>query len=340
MKKLRGAIIGTGFWANYQVPAWLELEGIEIVALYNRTKTKAEDINTKFSLKANIYDNYSLLLESEKLDFVDIITDVDTHAKFAMMAAAKGLDVICQKPMAASFLEAQEIIKACKEANVKLFVHENFRWQAPIRALKTAINSGVIGKPFKARVSFCSGFPVFENQPFLAEIDKFIITDIGSHILDICRYLFGEAKSLYCLTQKVNPKIKGEDVANVLLEMKSGLHCYAEMSYASILEKEAFPQTLVLIEGEKGSLHLSNDFVLKTISRVGVIAEEIIKPKMYDWLDPEYAVVHSSIVDCNADILKGMQGAQSETTADDNFKTVELVWKSYESAEKKIKIAL
>ena len=115
------------------------------------------------------------------------------------------------------------------------------------------MDSGVIGRAFKARVSFCSPFPVFDNQPFLAELDKFILTDIGSHVLDICRFLFGEAKSLYCLTQRVNQKIKGEDVANVLMEMQTGLHCYAEMSYASVLEKEAFPQTLVLVEGDKGS---------------------------------------------------------------------------------------
>lgn len=54
-----------------------------------------------------------------------------------------------------------------------LFIHENFRWQAPIRAVKQAIDSGLIGKVFKARVSFCSAFPVFDNQPFLAELGTF-----------------------------------------------------------------------------------------------------------------------------------------------------------------------
>jgi predicted dehydrogenase len=338
MKKLRGAVIGTGFWANYQIPAWLALEGVEIVALYNRTKSKAAAINDKFELNATVYDDYNGLLQNEKLDFVDIITDVDTHAQFTILAAEKGLNVICQKPMAASFQEAKRMLEACNDAHVKLFVHENFRWQAPIRALKKAMDSGLIGRPFKARVTFCSGFPVFDNQPFLAELDKFILTDIGSHVLDICRFLFGEAKNLYCLTQRVNPKIKGEDVANVLMEMKNGLHCYAEMSYASILEKEVFPQTLVLVEGEKGSLHLTHDFTLKTITRAGVISKKKIKPKLYDWLDPEYAVVHSSIVDCNADILRGLQSGACETTGADNFKTVELVWKSYQSSEKNVKI--
>ena len=107
-----------------------------------------------------------------------------------------------------------------------------------------------MAEPFKARVSFCSAFPVFDNQPFLAELEHFILTDIGSHVLDICRFLFGEVRSVSALHKEVNKKIKGEDVANVLMEMENGLHCFAEMSYASILEKESFPQTLVLVEGE------------------------------------------------------------------------------------------
>lgn len=337
---LRCAIIGTGFWANYQIAAWLEIPGVQIVALYNRTKTKAEAINEKFGLNATVYDDYEALLKNETIDFVDIITDVDSHEMFTIMAAEKGIYVVCQKPIAATFEQASNMVETCKNAGVKFLIHENFRWQAPIRKLKTALDSGVIGKPFKARLSFCSAFPVFDNQPFLATLDRFILMDIGSHVLDICRFLFGEASSLYCLIQRVNPVIKGEDVANVLMEMKNGIHCYAEMSYASILEKETFPQTLVLIEGEKGSLHLTNDFELKVITRDGVIVKEVISPKNYTWLDPAYAVVHSSIVDCNADILNGLKGGFCETTGVDNLKTVDLVWKSYESAAATKKITI
>ena len=330
---LKGAIIGTGFWANYQVAAWKELEGVTIVAAYNRTIAKAQTIAGKFGIPS-VYDDVEKMLVIEQPDFVDIITDVDTHQAFTLMAAEKGIDVICQKPMAPSLEAASKMVSICKDAGVKFFVHENFRWQAPIRALKKALDSGIIGNPFKARVSFCSAFPVFKNQPFLATLEHFILTDIGSHVLDICRYLFGEAKSLYCLTNSVNPTIKGEDVANVLMEMQTGLQCFAEMSYASILEKESFPQTLVLIEGEQGSLHLSHDFELKVTSRSGTTGT-IIKPTLYSWLDPAYAVVHSSIVDCNRDILEGLKDGNAETTGDDNLKTVQCVWACYESAAKK-----
>jgi predicted dehydrogenase len=327
---LRGVIIGTGFWSNFQIPAWQELSGVTITALYNRTFEKAKAIGEKFGI-SNIYDNVETLLEKEHPDFVDIITDVDTHAYFTKLAAERNIDIICQKPMAPSLQLAKDMLDICKTNHVSLFIHENFRWQLPVRKLKETLDSGVIGRPFKARVSFCSAFPVFDNQPFLKTLDHFILTDIGSHVLDICRFLFGEAKKLCCLTQRVNAGIKGEDVANVLMEMQSGLHCYAEMSYASIMEKEAFPQTLIFIEGEGGSLHLTNDFELKIIKKEDTTST-IIQPVMYSWLNPAYAVVHSSIVDCNRNILQGLQGGDTETTGQDNFKTVQLVWASYESA--------
>lgn len=329
---LKGAIIGTGFWSHYQVAAWKELQGVEIVAGYNRTVSKAKTWATKFNIPA-VYDDVQLLLNNEQLDFVDIITDVDTHCSFTSMAAEKGINVICQKPMASSPDVAKKMVETCKENKVQLFIHENFRWQAPIRAVRETLNSGIIGKPFKATVSFCSAFPVYDNQPFLAETEHFILTDIGSHVLDVCRFLFGEAQSLYCITHRVNEKIKGEDVANVMMQMKSGLHCIVQLSYASILEKESFPQTLILIEGENGSIHLTNDFELKTTTRKRH-STMFIHPKSYPWVDPEYAVVHSSIVDCNSDILSGLNGGCCETTGDDNLKTVQLVWAAYEAAAK------
>ncbi len=331
MKKLKFAMFGAGFWANFQLPAWQELDNIECVAIYNRTLSKAETLAKKFGVE-RVYDDPIKLLESEELDFVDILTDVDTHLEFTKMAADKGLDVVCQKPMTPNYNDAIKIVRVCKENNVKLFINENFRWQVPLRKVKEVVDSGKIGSIFKGRVTFCSAFPVFDNQPFLAELDQFILTDIGSHIFDVSRFLMGNAATIHCEIQTVNPKIKGEDVANAFMKMKNGVHCYAEMSYASILEKEVFPQTLVLLEGSKGSVRLDADFVVVTTTKEGTNSEKV-EPIMYDWLDPEYAVVHSSIVDAQRDILTGLRGGKAETTGDDNFKTAQLVWAAYESAK-------
>ncbi|MDB6037968.1 MAG: putative oxidoreductase [Verrucomicrobiales bacterium] len=331
MKELRFAILGTGFWARYQLAAWRELPGVRCVALYNRTRSKADLLAKQFEVPAT-YDDAEALIDCEKPDFLDIITDVGTHRSFVELAASRRIPVICQKPMAPALPDAEAMVGACKSANIPFFVHENWRWQTPMRELKRILNSGIIGKPFRARIDFVCSFPVFDNQPFLKELEQFILTDIGSHVLDIPRFLFGEAASLYCQTHRVNPAIKGEDVATVVLQMINGATTVCNLSYASRTAIERFPETYVFIEGAKGSLELGPDFWLRTTTIAGTIANRYPPPE-YSWADPRYALVHSSIVGCNRDILRALKGAApAETTAEDNLQTVRLVHAAYDSA--------
>lgn len=332
MKPLRFAILGTGFWSRYQLAAWRELKGVECVALYNRTRTKAEALGREFGV-AGIYDDAEELLTRERLDFVDIITDVGTHARFTRLAASRALPVICQKPMARTFREAQAMVAYCRAKRVPFWVHENFRWQAPLRALQAELDRGVIGRPFRARIDFISGFPVFDNQPFLAELEQFIITDLGSHTLDVARFLFGEAGSLYCRTQRVHKNIRGEDVATIFLEMRNGMHVTVNMAYAgNALEREAFPETLVFVEGEAGSVEVSPGCTLRTTTRRGTLVRKA-SPPHYAWADARYAVVHASIVRCNENLLAALQRrGQAATTGEDNLRTVRLVFAAYDSA--------
>jgi len=332
MKKLKFAVFGCGFWAKFQIGAWSEIPGVELVALYNRTLSKAADLAKQFNVP-RVYDDAEALLGNESLDFVEIITDVDTHAHFTELAVKHGIrNIICQKPMAPGFEVAKHMVTLCREAGVNFYIHENYRWQAPIRRLREIMNSGIIGTPFKARVSFLSGFPVFDNQPFLAELRNFIITDMGSHILDVTRYLFGEVKTLWCQTRSVNPGIKGEDLAVVSMEMKNGMPVYTEMSYASIVEHDSFSTVFILVEGNKGSVYLGPGFEIRTTTR-GKSFSEIVKFPSYPWADPDYIVNHESGIPLSRNILADMlKQGRAENTGADNFETVRLVWASYKSA--------
>jgi predicted dehydrogenase len=335
MTPLKFAVLGTGFWSYFQIPAWFEVGGIELVAVYNRTVSKAEKVAALFGVP-RVYGDVEALLKSEKLDFVDIITEIDAHAPFLKLAAKYKLPVICQKPMAPDLATAVEMVSACQEAGVPLFIHENWRWQTPIRALKLALAEGSIGTPFRARLNMISGFPVFANQPFMKTLKHFILTDLGSHILDTARFLFGEAESLYCRTHQVHTDIAGEDVATVMLEMggKTSVTCY--LAYAeNYLEQDHFPQTYIFIEGDKGSIQLGPDYWLRVTTKEGTLARRVPPPR-YAWADPAYEVVHASIVPCNADLLKALKGeGRAETTGEDNLKTMRLVFTAYDSAEKK-----
>src|SRR3954451_16769066 len=171
----RFAIFGTGFWARFQLAAWRELDGVECVALYNRTRTKAEALADAFGVPA-VYDDPVELLRRERLDFVDIITDVDTHSRMVHLVADHGLPVICQKPMAPTLAVAEQMVDACVRAGVPFFVHENWRWQTPLRQVRRVLDAGLIGRPFRARIDMLTGFPVFANHPFLRDLEQFILS--------------------------------------------------------------------------------------------------------------------------------------------------------------------
>jgi predicted dehydrogenase len=344
MTNLRFAVFGTGFWANFQIPAWFEVGGVELVALYNRTRSKAEATARKCKGWGaveipRVYDNPETLLRSERLDFIDIITEVPAHAPLVHLAAQYRVPVICQKPMAADFETACGMVAACKEAGIPFLVHENFRWQTPIRELKKVLDAGQIGRPFRARIQFVFHKPfVFENQPLLKQLPKLALADVGSHLFDLARFFFGEAESIYCQTYRSRPDIAGEDVASATLRcvlpgtVGENVICNCDMSYSSRTEEEQFPQTLFYIEGTLGTVELAPGYWLRLTTDEGTFARRL-PSKRYPWADPDYAVAHASIVPCNADLLGALCcGRDAETTGEDNLKTVRLVQRAYISA--------
>lgn len=340
MTSLRFATIGAGFWAKYQLAAWQELADATCVAIHDRAHDKAEALARAYNVPA-IYDDPAALLQEARPDFIDVITSVESHSHFVHLAAEHGVPVICQKPLAPDLATAEAMVERCRRAGVPLFVHENWRWQWPIRQFKSALEGGRIGVPFRARIHYCSSFPVFANQPFLAELEQFILTDIGSHILDVARFLFGEAQELTCRTHHVHRDLKradvrGEDVATVMMTMQQGdqypITVTCEMSYASRTEIERFPETYIYVEGSEGFLELGPDFWLRETTAEGTWSRRTPPPR-YAWADPAYDVVQSSMVPCNANFLAALQGrGHAETTGEDNLRTVRLVFAAYESA--------
>jgi D-apiose dehydrogenase len=340
MAPLRFAMLGAGYWARYQLAAWQEVAGAKCVAVYNRTLAKAQRLADEFGVP-RATDNAEDLLQTEPLDFVDIVTDVGSHRHFVELAARHRLPAICQKPLATSLDEGEQMAAACQSAGVRLLVHENFRWQRPIREVQRALSSGAIGQPFRARIDMISGFPVFQNQPFLRDLEQFILTDLGTHVLDVARFLFGEASALYCQTHRVHADIQGEDVATVVTlhnERRTTVTC--NLAYAeNHLERECFPQTLLFVEGSAGSLELLPDYEIRVTTAAGTTSSRH-PPPLYAWVDPAYAVVQSSIVDCHGELLRGIADATytPETTAADNLRTLQLVFAAYRSAASKSSI--
>ena len=331
-EELRVAILGCGFWSQFQIPAWLELSNVRCLAVCDWNAERAEATARRFQIP-KFYCDASDLMANEESDVVDIITSPDTHRDLVLLAASHRTPVICQKPMAGDYTTAKEMVRACRDAGIPFFVHENWRWQRPIRELKHVLESGEIGRPFRARIEFNTSFPVFKNQPFLRELDELIVMDLGSHLLDAARFLFGEAQSVYCLTDRIHPDIRGEDVATILLRMGNGIPVACNLSFASRTETERFPETYFFIEAERGSVALVPDFWIRVTTENGTRVCRY-PPPVYSWADPNYALVQSSIVECHRNLRQGLgQEGKAETTGEDNLLTMELVVASYRSAQ-------
>jgi predicted dehydrogenase len=327
-------MIGAGFWARYQLAGWLETGGAKCVGIYNRTRAKAEALARDFGLVA-VFDDVETMLRETRPDFADIVTDVGSHAEFTNLAVRLGVPVVCQKPLAVSYDEAARMLEGCRLAGVPLYVNDNWRWQTPIRELKRRIGFSDIGDIFRARIRMVSGFPLFDNQPSLRDLKQFVLTDIGSHVLDTARFLFGEAQWLYCQTFQAHKNIRGEDVATVMLKMKTGATVIIELGYAeNYLERDKFPETSIFVEATRGSAELDLDYWIRITTNEGTHIQRCPPPR-YAWADSRYEVVHSSIVGCQANLLAAMRGeCAAETSGEDNLKTVRLVFAAYESAAK------
>ena len=103
------------------------------------------------------------MLASEQLDVVDIVTRQDTHRALCELTIARGVATIVQKPFAPTWEDCIAIVEAAEKAGVWLAVHENFRFQTPMRHVRRVIDSGAIGTPSWARISFRTGFDVYRD---------------------------------------------------------------------------------------------------------------------------------------------------------------------------------
>jgi D-apiose dehydrogenase len=331
---LRGGLIGCGYFARNHLNGWREVDGADIVAVCDENEDSLNSASRDFGIGEK-YSDALTMLEAADLDFVDVVTQAPSHRFLVESVAASGRHVICQKPFAPTLSDARDMVISCRRAGVRLMVHENFRWQRPMRALKDVVSSGRIGDPFYCRITFRSAWDVYADQPYLATDDRFIVYDLGIHLLDLARFFMGEVEQLYSRTQRVNPKIRAEDVATTVLDMEGGRTCVIEASYASRLEHEIFPQTLVHIEGAKGSATLDRDYRLTVVAEGGVSHSDV-PPVTYVWSQEPGQAIQNGVVAIQQHWVDALnQDVEPETSGSDNLRTLELVFGTYASAEER-----
>ena len=331
MAELRGALIGCGFFAVNQMHGWRDAAGATIGAICDRDPARLKMVGDQFGIERR-YGDAAEMLAGETLDFVDIATTAPSHRPLVEMAATAGVSVICQKPFAPTLADAKAMVKVCADAAIPLMVHENFRWQSPIQAVKTALDRGSIGTPFFGRISFRSGYDVFSGQPYLATGRRFIIEDLGIHILDIARFLLGDAATITTRTTRINPNIAGEDVATMLLDHDGGAVSIVDCSYATQLATEPFPETLVEIDGSEGSIRLGQGYVLTITGKGGTTVSDV-SPALLPWASRPWHNIQESVVTIQQHWIDCLvAGRGPSTSGADNLKTLALVEAAYQGA--------
>jgi len=329
--ELQGALIGCGFFAQNHLHAWREIDGVRLRAVCDRELAKARQASADFAVP-RVYEDAAVLFEQERLDFVDIATTMPSHRALVELAARHRVPVIVQKPFAPAWDDCLAMVQACRQAGVALMVHENFRFQAPMLAVRRALESGAIGTPTFGRISFRTGWDIYAKQPYLAEEERFILLDLGIHLLDIARVFLGEVTAVQCQTQRIRPGLRGEDMATVLLRHAGGATCVVDCSYASRIAPDLFPQTLVTVEGTRGSIALRQDFQLQVVSDGRERIEDVSTP-LRAWTSQPWHVAQESVLNTQRHFIDCLRrGAEPEVSGMDNLKTYALVDAAYLAA--------
>ena len=126
--RLKGAVIGTGYFSHFHFDAWNRIDEVDIVACCDVDSKKAVEVAGKYGI-SDSYDDVQVMLEAHKLDFVDIVTRPDTHLEIVRNLAERGLAMICQKPLAPDVEQIRQLEQCVRDSGVPFMVHENFRLQ-------------------------------------------------------------------------------------------------------------------------------------------------------------------------------------------------------------------
>ena len=326
-EKLRVGFAGAGAISQYHLIGWSEMSDAQIVAICDIDEAKARAKALAFGIP-NVYTDFRTMIEREQLDAVDIVTPVGTHAALTRLAADAGLHVSCQKPLAPTVREAEELI-AYVGGRVRFMVHENYRFRPHYVMIHEWLEQGRIGEITQARMTVrCQGMievggvPPFllNRQPYLKDFTRLLIFEVLIHNLDAMRVLLGPLEVVAARIAKVNRELAGEDTAVVLLKGAGGLIGVLDGNI-SAPGYGPLPTDRVEIMGTRGTLVFDRDRLY--------MAGSSDAPVVFD-LAKNYQICFSSAV---REFVRGLRdGKPFATDRLDNLETLKLMESCYHVA--------
>ena len=332
MKKLKGVAVGLGDFSLFHLEAWGRLDEVDLTAICDTDKKKAKQVATKFSVP-NFYTNVAEMLQREQPDFIDIITPPETHLELCQIAAEHKISIICQKPLAPTSEIAEQIANLVTTHDIRIMVHENFRFQPWHREIKKLLERNTIGTQLHAiqwRMRMGDGWQddaYMNRQPYFRKMKELLLYETGIHLIDVLRYFGGEINQVYAKLNRYNQNIRGEDSALVICDFAKGGTALVDAGryHESTYENPRLTFGAIQIEGNKGSvyLHENGSITLKPLGQPEIQHEYNFEDKNFSG-DCVYTTQKHFVERLNS-------GEPFETDVQDYLSNISIIEKAYES---------
>ncbi len=190
--RLRFAVVGQGYFSQTAVlPAFKHARSCELVALFSDDQAKREKLRRKHQAAFALpYEEYDDFLRSGEVQAVYIAVPNHLHRDYTVRAARAGVHVLCEKPMAVTVEECEQMIEACAENRVKLMIAYRLHLEKANLAAIEAIRKGRVGDPRYFTSAFCFQLDEDNVRGMPTSKGGGPLYDIGTYCINAARYLF------------------------------------------------------------------------------------------------------------------------------------------------------
>ena len=248
-------LVGCGRISERHFEAIEEHPELTLVAVNDELSDRARAAGEKYGVPA--FTSYAGMLKETDADAAVICTPSGLHPRHGIMAAERGLHVICEKPMATRLEEADQLVRTCDEAGVHLFVVKQNRLNPGVVLLKRAIEEERFGRIYMASVRVFWNRPqsYYDMAPWRGtwEFDGGAFMNQASHYVDLVQWLMGPVESVAAKTATLGRRIESEDSGAAILRFRSGALGVLETTMLT------YPRNLegsITILGEKGTVKI------------------------------------------------------------------------------------
>jgi predicted dehydrogenase len=271
--KLKVGVIGVGGISRVHFPGWIESPHAELVALADTNKAVLDRVGDELGIDRRYTEGYDLI-DQPDLDIVDVIVPNMFHTPLTIAALEAGKHVICEKPLAVTPEEVEQMIAARDKAGTLLMTAQHFRFEGTSEAMRDAVNRGLLGNIYHARSWMLRRNLVPLSLGFLRKANSGggPCIDIGVHILDLTLWFMGHPKPVAVsgitrtdlLHQKdafsnwggripKNKEIDVEEFACAMVRFENGASLLLEVSW--IMHHKVNGDHQVWLYGDKGGAH-------------------------------------------------------------------------------------